>query len=364
MQQTSRGCIGWEPMNEARSRVATRGGVNGPAPPVQRGRERPLLIVQEVGFEPTTTPWATVTIQDRPGTGQKTRGWRKALYPLSYPCSNTTLLSVWVTGIAPATSRSRTPRSATELRPENSPPGCGRWRHAASESNTASPGLESRPFPRRRRKTAADEATALRVFLKDNAAHPARLVPPRGFEPLPTTFAVSCPVLGTVAGEQGRSRWNRTITCAGMGRDGALHGLRARAPAPCGIRGGNRTRVAGSRNRSTGCCTTRTSSPAPPACELAGSTQRVRDGDRTRVTRWKDGGTGPLYDTDETSQRKTPRTRIGIELAALARTSSDRRSYPPEGEQWARNGLWPKPVRDSLLLRSLGRPSVATLGPL
>ena len=82
------------------------------------------------------------------------------------------------------------------------------------------------PSPEGDARSAADEATTLRDICKDNAAHPARLVPPRGFEPHPTTFAVSCPIPGTVAGQQGRSRWNRTITCAGMGRDGALHGLR------------------------------------------------------------------------------------------------------------------------------------------
>lgn len=38
-----------------------------------------------------------------------------------------------------------------------------------------------------------------------------------------------------------------------------------RAPGAHGIRGGNRTRVAGSRDRSTDCCTTRTRPTNPPA---------------------------------------------------------------------------------------------------
>ncbi len=93
-----------------------------------------------------------------------------------------------------------------------------------------------------------------------------------------------------------------------MGRDGALHGLRDKGEAtkqgllileiselgtrqPCfygpGIRGGNRTRVAGWRDPQT-------------------RRRGVRDGNRTRVVRWKDGSTGPLYDTDEVT-KKSPR---------------------------------------------------------
>lgn len=121
------------------------------------------------------------------------------------------------------------------------------WR-AASESNTADPDLESRPIPDGdARTTSATERTRtstneLRKLVlhpwnggvnsepdsnrrhpgNDNHQHTARnraraatetrllgarcsttelslFVPPRGFEPLPTIFAESCPFRGTVA---------------------------------------------------------------------------------------------------------------------------------------------------------------------
>ena len=129
------------------------------------------------------------------------------------------------------------------------------WR-AASESNTADPDLESRPIPDGdARTTSATERTRtstneLRKLVlhpwnggvnsepdsnrrhpgNDNHQHTARnraraatetrllgarcsttelslFVPPRGFEPLPTTFAESCPFRGTVAHE---SRWRES----------------------------------------------------------------------------------------------------------------------------------------------------------
>ena len=138
---------------------------------------------------------------------------------------------VWVTGIAPATSRSRTPRSTTELHPEN-PPHRMRWISTSPVNRTRKArGWNPGPSQKATQETTADEVITLRgTHPLGNAAYSARLVPPRGFEPLSSTFAASCPILGTVA-KQGRSRWNRTITYAGMGRDGALHGLRDKGEA-------------------------------------------------------------------------------------------------------------------------------------
>jgi hypothetical protein len=171
----------------------------------------------------------------------KDRGWREGALPLSYPCRTymrpraAYQRIVWVTGIAPATSRSRTPRSTTELHPD---------RRIASESNTASPVLESRPFPEGDAELEADEVATLRVTrTRGNAVHPARLVPPRGFEPLPTTFARSCPIPGTVAVIIAHR--SQPMESNHHARGYEPRRCPARAARQPGIRGGNRTRVSG-----------------------------------------------------------------------------------------------------------------------
>lgn len=88
---------------------------------------------------------------------------------------------------------------------------------------------------------------------------------------------------------EGRSRWSRTITHADMSRDGALHGLRDKGYTRSGYRS--------SRSGSDGL-----DNPVPGALG-------VRDGSRTRVARWKDGSTWPLYDTD--AEQTTAATNHG-----------------------------------------------------
>jgi len=72
-----------------------------------------------------------------------------------------------------------------------------------------------------------------------------------------------------------------------------------------------------------------------------------------------------LDDTDMTISAGDQRDGQVVESSGRSRSrTNDRRSYPGFAGQWARNELWPKPFRESLLLRYLRRRSIATLGPL
>ena len=125
-----------------------------------------------------------------------------------------------------------------------------------------------------------------------------------------------------------------------------------------GIRGGNCTRVAGSRNRCTSCCTTRTDArKAAESNRIPCGTIRLAPGARATAS------------SPSTTRKR--RTRIGVEDgAATPFPARKNQSFLPgvAAEQWTRNELWPKRCS-----RLLGRepaaslapsPEFATLGPL
>jgi hypothetical protein len=152
-------------------------------------------------------------------------------------------------------------------------------------------------------------------------------VPPRGHDPLPASFANLCPVLGTVAHRKrsSRSGGNRTPHSFALNErtvrgskalDRCLTRDHCGNKSATGIRGGICTRVAGSRNQRTNCCSTRT---------------------KRRASEW---------------------SWVASRHLAMPRC---RRSYPALSHRAVDTQF---ALRESSPASLVGRPNIATLGPL
>jgi hypothetical protein len=121
-----------------------------------------------------------------------------------------------VTGIAPAASSSRTTRSAPELHPDGlvyvaglaptisrirtERPRCWTTRRRLRrvtrlEMSPAAVTPHGGPDQVRTKHAASESNTAPRVWNPGSSQTATQKVPPRGFEPQPSTFAESCPSL-------------------------------------------------------------------------------------------------------------------------------------------------------------------------
>lgn len=133
--------------------------------------------------------WNSITLHLRPVERARSDERQNAL-PVELH-----LLAVWVTGIAPAASASRTPRSSTELHPEK--------KFAVPKGQKSSSGCHTARRPRSEiwTKHATSESNAAPLLWRPRPSQTVayEVVPLRGFEPQPSTFAESCPVRGTVA---------------------------------------------------------------------------------------------------------------------------------------------------------------------
>lgn len=96
---------------------------------------------------------------------------------------------VEVEGVAPPASRSRTSRSALELHHETSRR--GEWIRTIDLSVPNGARYQLRYTPERRSRIEPDSQPDLESSpVTQTSTH---VVPPRGFEPLPSTFATLCP---------------------------------------------------------------------------------------------------------------------------------------------------------------------------